>query len=232
MKNHSLLLCMGILLGCASASYQTATANISAESASQVVDGVTTKTEVLALFGEPNGFNPTMGGGTPDMMQMSKLTLSDDNPYEKIMHYKNCIMKANSQVTGLFSVGSGTVEVCDTFTALLDKQDTVVAHAYIESNILKPEKLKQIQQGVSSRKDVIRLLGGPNSLLQEKGKELFIYKNCITKSSLNNVGIPVIGGIMGREAQTNRSNCQQASIVMDAATGSVLKTNFIPFRKK
>lgn len=232
MKNHSLLLGVGILLGCTSASYQTATANISAEAASQVVDGVTTKTEIFSMFGEPNGFNPTAGGGTAGMMRMSKMSLSDDSPYDKIMHYKNCIMKANANITGPFSVGSGTMEVCETFTVLLNEQEVVIAHKFLDSNILNPEKLKTIQQGVSNRKDVILALGGPNSLVQNKDKEIYLYKNCTTKSSMNNIGIPIIGGMMGREAQTNRSNCQQASIIMDKASGKVLKTNFIPFRKK
>lgn len=233
MKNHLILsTTIAILAGCASASYQTATANISAEAASQVVDGVTTKTEIFSLFGEPNGFNPTAGGGTADMMRMSKMSLSDDSPYDKVMHYKNCIMKANANITGLFSVGSGTMEICETFTALLNDQDIVIAHKFLESNLLNPEKLKTIQQGVSDKSDVVLTLGGPTSLLQDKDKEIFLYKNCTTKSSLNNVGIPIIGGMMGREAQTNRSNCQQASIVMDKASGRVLKTNFIPFRKQ
>lgn len=232
MKNYSLFLCAGVLFGCATASFQTAIANISPEVSSQVVDGATTKTEILALFGEPNGFNPTMGGGATGMMQMSKMALDDDNPYDRVMHYKNCIMKAKSHISGPFSIGSGAMEVCDTFTALLNKQDIVIAHAYLENNLLDKEKLDSLQVGIADRKNVIRKLGGPTSIISQKGKELFIYKNCTRNNSVNNIGIPIIGGMMGREAQTNRSNCQQASIVMDKSSGKILKTNFIPFRKQ
>lgn len=233
MKNQLILSAtIAILAGCASASYQTATANISAEAAAQVVDGSTTKTEIFSLFGEPNGFNPTMGGGTQDMMRMSKMSLSDDSPYDKIMHYKNCIMTASAKIMGPFSVGSGTAEVCDTFTALVNEQDIVVAHSYVENNVLKPENVAKIQQNTSYRKDVIRALGGPNSIVIQKDKELYIYKNCITKSNMNSWGGTGLGMALGKEAQTNRSNCQQASIIMDKSSGKVLKTNFIPFRKK
>lgn len=233
MKNYlTLTLLVSTLAGCASSSFQTATANISAEAASQVVDGVTTKTEIFTLFGEPNGFNPTMGGGTQDMMRVSKMSLNDDSPYDKVMHYKNCIMTASAKILGPFSVGSGTVEVCDTFTALVNEQDIVVAHSYVENNVLKPENVAKIQKNLSYRKDVIRALGGPGSIITQKDKELYIYKNCITKSNMNTWGGTGLGMALGKEAQTNRSNCQQASIVMDKASGKVLKTNFIPFRKK
>lgn len=233
MKKHSLsLLCMATILGCSSASFQTTTANISAEAAGQVIDGSTTKTDIITMFGEPNGFMPTAGSGSVDMMRMTKVNLGASSPYDRVMHYKNCIMKSSAQISGVFSVGAGMLEVCDTFTALLNSRDVVIAHSYIENNVINPDKLKTIKNNQSTRKDVIRTLGGPTNIVPSGNKEIYMYKNCVSKSSLNNIGIPIIGGLMGREAHTSRKNCQQASIVMNKSNGRVIKTNFIPFRKK
>ncbi len=184
MKNYLLLSSIiGVLLGCTTASFQSTSANISAEAAQQIIDGSSSRTDILALFGEPNGFMPTANGGAMSAMQLTKANAGGNGSYNNIMHYKNCIMKSSSKISGLFSFGYGVLEVCDTLTVLLDSQDTVIAYSYIDNNIVDADRINKIQQGVSNRIDVIRELGGPISIVPSKNKEIYLYKYCVSTNS-------------------------------------------------
>ena len=226
MKFKSIILALitAALGGCASYSMQTASAPISASRASHIVDGQSTRIDVISLFGNPNGFNPSIGVGAVGAITMPQQYGQDAPKTDNILHYKDCITTTTSKaglIAGSFFIPrSSMVEVCKVFTALLDEHDTVVAHVYLENNLVTKEKLARIKEGVSN-KQVIRTLGGPSSILPSSDNQIYIYKTCISKAAKRSWN-PY------QYDMKNRQSCQQATIVMDK-NSMVIKVNFIPW---
>ncbi|HID44232.1 MAG TPA: hypothetical protein EYP34_00565 [Chromatiaceae bacterium] len=203
---------------------QTATAPISA-AASRVVDGKTTRFDLISLFGEPNGYS--MMGNAIGMipmqssMQMEKMMqLGEGKDNDRLMHYKDCIVTAKASVNIILPIGKGSrVEVCKIFTALLDDNDVVVAHVYLDNDIVTKERIARIRPGISTRKDVILALGGPTSVSKSGDREIYLYRNCIGKMGVSNFAM---------YDHKNLQSCQQAGVAFDGA-GKVTKVNFIPW---
>lgn len=230
MKNILLLMLVILILSsCARSSRQTAFANISQSISDRVVDGVTTKVEVISILGKPNGSLPT---GNNNSMAASYVDGGAADPFKHVLHYKNCILKSASQAK-FITTEVGNIEICDTFSALLNDDDVVIAHAYFTGNIIDNERLKKLKLNVSDKKAVIRTLGGPSNIVASGDKEVYLYETCIDKTKdRSNNPIP-FGGIVdrlsGKEQRTSRRTCQQAGVVINQTTGKVLKTNFISF---
>lgn len=204
-----------LLAACNSIEVKSATAPISKSRSNLVIDGKTTKTEIIAMFGQPNGFLPSAdntGGYSPQMMM--------GNMHSNLMHYKDCTMTEKSRIRIFSAGGSKLREICSVFTALLNKQDIVIAHTYLEDNFITKEKLDSINEKKSSRKDVIRNLGGPSSISTNGNDEIYIYRDCITKSK--------VVGFWARR-NTIDKNCQQTSIIFRKGKNRVRKITFLPF---
>ncbi len=218
-----------LMHGCASVSTQTATAPISADVAKQIVDGQTTRFDLISLLGEPNGYSFGMEavGMVPvqtsqQMNRLMKAQLGDDESTRRLMHYKNCVVKAKASLNIILPIAHGSrVEVCKILTALLDDNDVVIAHVYMDNNIITKEKIAKIKPKVSTRKDVILALGGPTSVTRSKNGEIYLYRNCLGSMGASNF-------VMYK--QENLQSCQQAGVAFDA-NGVVQRVNFIPWKK-
>jgi hypothetical protein len=220
---------VAIMHGCASHQMQTAAAPISAAAANRVVDGKTTRFDVIAMFGEPNGYS-LMGNAIGMMpmqssMQMERMMqkqFGNSDETNHLMHYKDCVLTTKASVNIILPVGKGSsVEVCKVFTALLDDNDVVVAHVYLDNNIVTKKHIGRIKPNVSSRKDVIQALGGPTSINRSGNREIYLYRNCIGKMGVSSFGM---------YNQKNLQSCQQAGIAFDSS-GTVTQVSFIPWNK-
>ncbi len=215
--------------GCASYSMQTATAPISAAVADQIVDGQTTRFDLISILGEPNGFSMGMGavGMVPmqrsqQMQKLMKAQLGDDESTRHLMHYKNCVVTAKASVNIILPIGHGSrLEVCKVLTALLDDNDVVIAHVYMDNNFVTKEKIAKIKPKLSTRKDVILTLGGPTSVSSSGDREIYLYRNCLGSTGVSNFGM---------YKQENLQSCQQAGVAFDG-NGVVQRVNFIPWKK-
>jgi hypothetical protein len=214
-----------IINGCThSMSIKAMSAPISESRAQLVIDGKTTKTDILTMFGNPNGFIQGMQGQQGYDARSAYL---NQNQSQNIMHYKDCIIKSNSKVGFMgFASSSGTGRfICNVFTALLNNKDIVVAHSYIEDNQITNDKLSAIIPHKSTRKNVIQQLGGPSSITITKNDEIYIYKDCLTQSQQRGM----LGMFRGKELMSTNENCQQTSIVLNKKTGTVNKVSFYPY---
>lgn len=229
-----------LLHGCATHSMQTATAVISKEKAAMIKDGETTKVDILAMFGEPNGFDMSFAGygmgmgmgASRNMMRQFNRQMKDDfddtGEREDLMHYKNCVTTSASKaglLSGNFIIPrSSTTEVCQLFTALLDDNDVVIAHGYVDKNIISKELIDKLQPGDDKRK-VVRLLAGPTAIQHSGDKDIWTYKNCISVTALR-AFVPF------NQNMDTRTSCQQAGLVFNKATGKLTRIMYIPWNKK
>ncbi|MES9970761.1 MAG: hypothetical protein ABW092_12075 [Candidatus Thiodiazotropha sp.] len=87
------------IAACSSYEIKSATAPISESRSNLVIDGKTTKTEIIAMFGEPNGFLPSADntGGYGSQLMLG-------NYHSNLLHYKDCTMREKSKI-GIFSAG-------------------------------------------------------------------------------------------------------------------------------
>jgi len=228
MKMTAIAALVAIVQGCASYQMQTASAPISAAAASRIVDGKTTRFDLIAMFGEPNGYSITGAYGAIPMqtsMQMNRMMkkqFGDTVEDHRLMHYKDCVMTSKASANIILPIAKGSnIEVCKVFTALLNDQDTVIAHVYLDNNIVTKERVKKIKPGVSTRRDVIRALGGPTSISGSGKQEIYLYRNCIGKTGVSSFGM---------YDQKNLRSCQQAGVAFDES-GTVTRVNFIPWDK-
>lgn len=206
--------------GCVTTEIKTATAPISQSRANMVVDGTTTKLDIISMFGSPNG-SSGFGAGMPMGMPQQAIMQGGSLGNSELMSYKDCVTSsiASAQVLSFENKGRGR-ETCKVFTALLDKNDVVIAHKYTNDNFITKEKILPIVAGKSTKKDVIKTLAGPTKVTQIKDKTLYLYKTCITKSKA--------GGFFNYNISSDQ-DCQQATIVIDKKTNIVSKVNFLPF---
>ena len=233
------------VVSCASSSYQSASAPISQDAASRVSDGVDTKTDVIAMFGSPNGFVPTAG-----------TTFSIQNPVEipgDLLGYKDCVVKSAAELDGartaagvgaaaavtVLTGGIGliaapwlagsatknsTIEECQLFAALLNGDDIVIAHGYVGSNIFSAEQVAQIQEDKSSKSDVVRTMSLPTTVTHSGESEIYTYKNCFVSGG-NQSSYTV-------HSAKRETHCQQSSFVIDKSSGVVDRVTYIPFPEK
>jgi outer membrane protein assembly factor BamE (lipoprotein component of BamABCDE complex) len=214
---------LALLSGCtAQVAMKSMTAPISESRTQLVKDGQTTKTDILTMFGSPNGFIQGVTGQQGFIPQSSHL-----NTKQNIMHYKDCVIKGSGSGGFLgFSSKSGAARhKCKVFTALLNEQDVVVAHAFIEDNQVTAEKLSVIKPNKTSRKDVIRQLGGPSVVTTNNNDEIYLYKDCIHKGKSSGL----FSMLKGNNITSTDESCQQASIVINIKTGVVKKVDFYPY---
>jgi hypothetical protein len=195
-------------------------APISKDRSQLVVDGETTKTDIITMFGMPNGFIEGMVSYRTYATNPSQEQIYRES---NILHYKDCVIVSSSSgkgFGGFYSSGSSARMKCKVFTALLDKKDTVIAHTYLEDNTVTEEVLTEIIKNKSTKKDVVRLLGGPTSITTNGNEEIYIYKDCITTTQVR--------GPFGPMNMSSDQNCQISSIVMNKKSGVVKKVNLYP----
>ena len=209
------------ITGCTTMEYKTATAPISQSRADMVVDGTTTRIDLISMFGNPNG-SSSMNMVNNMMANVQVLNGSNKNSRPEIMSYRDCTSSSvgSSQLFSFQAKGQAR-ETCKVFSALLNKNDVVIAHKYINDNFITKNKLSSIAANQSTKKDVIRALAGPTSITPVGDKSLYLYKTCITKSK--------VGGFFTPYNISRNEDCQQATIVIDKNTNIVSKVNFIPF---
>jgi hypothetical protein len=197
-------------------------APISESRAQLVKDGQTTKTDILTMFGNPNGY--IQGTTSQQGIDAQAAYLKQ---IQNVMHYKDCDLISSSKVgfMGLTSSGSGRV-ICKVFTALLNKKDIVIAHAFIEDNQITKDKLTGIIPKNSSRNVIIRLLGGPSSITINGSDEIYMYEDCITNSQTGGV----FSMFRGKELMKSDKNCQQTSIILNGNSGIVKKVSYFPYQ--
>jgi outer membrane protein assembly factor BamE (lipoprotein component of BamABCDE complex) len=209
-----------LLTGCNTMAYKTATAPISQARADRVVDGQTTRLDIISMFGNPNG-SSAMNMASSMMANVRVVNAPNTPNHSELMSYRDCTSSAigSSQLLSFQAKGQGR-EVCKVFTALLDQNDVVIAHKYTDDNFITQDKLASITPNRSTKKDVIRTLAGPTSVTPVGDKTLYLYKTCVTKTK--------VGGFMTFNMNRDQ-DCQQATIVIDKKTNVVSKVNFIPF---
>ncbi|MES9975053.1 MAG: hypothetical protein ABW094_12395 [Candidatus Thiodiazotropha sp.] len=211
------------LSGCASrVSTKVMSTPISESRAQLVNDGQTTKTDILTMFGNPNGF---IQGTTSQQGLVAQSEYM--NQKQNVMHYKDCVIKSSGKrgFLGLTGSSGSARLICKVFTALLNKKDIVIAHAFIEDNQITKEKLSEIVPNKSSRKEIIRQLGGPSSITINGSNEIYMYKDCITNSQHGGI----FSMFRGKELVNSGQSCQQTSIVVNKKTGVVKKVSYFPY---
>jgi outer membrane protein assembly factor BamE (lipoprotein component of BamABCDE complex) len=196
-------------------------APISESRAQLVKDGQTTKTDILTMFGNPNGY--IQGTTSQQGIDAQAAYLQQ---IQNVMHYKDCDLISSSKVW-FMGAGSGSGRViCKVFTALLNKKDIVIAHAFIEDNQITKDKLSGIIPKKSSRKEVIRLLGGPSTITINSSDEIYMYEDCISNTQTGGV----FSMFRGKELMKSDNNCQQTSIVLNGNSGIVKKVSYFPYQ--
>lgn len=242
-----------ITSGCATSEFQTSTAPISQATASQIIDGKDTKTDIIAMFGAPNGLNgqSVYSGGGAGVGYAGYMNASyysaipgqgNNQNSDDLLTYKNCTVKtaaeldamktaaasAASVVTfGLSSLAFGggmknsTVEECKMLAVLLDDNDIVRAHGYVDTNIFSPDRVNQIVQGKSTKADIVRTMTVPNSITDAGDDEILTYKNCLSQGTS--------GWSTLKNTDVQKSLCQQASFIINKSTGLVDRVTHIPF---
>ena len=155
------------------------------------------------------------------MANVQVLNGANKNSRSEIMSYRDCTSYSvgGSQLLSFQAKGQAR-ETCKVFSALLNKNDVVIAHKYTNDNFITKNKLSSIVVNQSTKKDVIRALAGPTSVTPVGDKNLYLYKTCVTKSK--------VGGFFTYNISRNE-DCQQATIVIDKNTNIVSKVNFTPF---
>jgi outer membrane protein assembly factor BamE (lipoprotein component of BamABCDE complex) len=209
----SILTATLLFAGCISHEIKSATAPISLSRSELVVDGETTKTDIIAMFGEPNGFLPS--ADSPGVYNPNYIL---GNYHSNLLHYKDCVTGETFKFGLVFGTGKYR-EKCSVFTALLNKNNIVIGHAYIADNLVTKEKLENITAKKSTRKDVIQTLGGPSSITEDGNSEIYSYRNCVTTTKTSGFAIK----------RHSNKDCQLASIVFNKDKDIVQKVSYFPF---
>ena len=219
-----ILVSLGILsiTACATntSTYKTSSASISQARSNLIIDNESTRTDVLSIFGSPNGFTPSFSTAASTTYTSDSLTGPD-----YLMFYKDCEVGGSGQSLGQISASSQAIETCSVFTAILDESDIVTYHVFIEDNLVTADKISLINQDTSNLRDVVQILGGPASILESGNSIIYSYANCVRTQSVRKTGFFSLSSQINTD-----TDCQEASVVFDKQF-VVQKANFIPFSK-
>lgn len=203
-----------VLSGCAKMSmdYKTSSAPISQVKANQVIEGKTTKTDLIAMFGVPNGIGQM--GRVQTVMQ----------PNSNIISWSDCTVGSRGRDASWSVAKAVGQESCKVLSVLLDDRGIVKASGYTNDYLITEAKAHSIKPNVSNKADVVRLLAGPTSITPSGSDDIWVYKNCRNEAKHT-------GSFMALNNRFEQiQKCQQASFVIAKTSGVVTKVFFSPFQ--